>query len=146
MNGPLYHFTCDHGRLGLGDGGMLLPPKRLIRQLPVVPSWQRRMFDLIWMTDLERPNRDGLGLTSYSLGCDRTQYRYRVTQTVAVDRWFDVRRDFPAKYRDELEWNTGALPAHWFVASMPVPVVFDPVNAAWLNADLTDNCQPGAAQ
>lgn len=123
----LYHFTCDHGRLGIGDAGCLLNAKQQGLKVPKVPRYQARLFELIWVTDLETPIREALGLTSFTISCDRTRYRYKVTDAYTVDRWLDVRKDFPQRFRDELERASGALPAHWFVSSMPVPVVYDPV-------------------
>jgi hypothetical protein len=94
----LYHYTCDHGRAELGDSGKLIPPTALIPPSAISrhPKWQQTLFDLIWLTDLDVPLREALGLTSNTVTCDRTQFRYRVEGYSAM-RWTVVRRDFPKK-------------------------------------------------
>lgn len=125
----LYHYTCDHGRAGLGAKGELIAPIEQPLDQTVVDEmtgWQRGLLHLIWMTDLDEPLRKPLGLTAVSLHCDRTQYRYRVTDDKYVHRWITVRRDWPRKLRDGLEQASGAMPGHWWISLRPVPVVFDP--------------------
>lgn len=114
----LYHYTCDHGYAALGDAGNLVPaydlaPDRLEQW------WPAR---LVWLTDLAVPDRDALGLTRRIARCDRTAYRYRVTDEADVSPWIRVRRSFPA---EELEWQAGVRPRHWYVSGVPVPVVLD---------------------
>lgn len=124
----LYHYTCDHGRTQLGNAGVLLPA---VAQRPdhgdrinLFP-WQGW---LVWMTDLDRPIREALGLTSVHLRCDRTAHRYRVTSLEHVMPWGRYAHDHkvPREVRDEIEQAPGR-PAHWWVSLEPVPAVYDPV-------------------
>lgn len=123
MIADLYHYTCDHGHQAIGAAGSILPGARLTdRPTP----WPARF---VWLTDLERPLRQALGLTSYVLSCDRTRFRYRATDTSMVAPWWAVARHLPREVREELEGAVGARPAHWYVSAEPVPVVFDPLGA-----------------
>ena len=116
----LYHYTCDHGH-------------RLIDRY-VVPGDSLGRYDLdgphiyAWFTDLARPLRDALGLTSTILSCDRTQHRYRVTDRRDLIHWRHVRRDHA--WAIDLESAPGARLMHWWVARHPVPVVYDPIRGA----------------
>lgn len=123
-----FHYTCDHGLESLGDEGKLLPGAAFIaaRVYDRMPAWQQTLADLIWLTDLDYPMRDALGLTSVRLACDRTRHRYRVVGYVPM-RYTATRRDLPKRLRDEVESASGALPRHWWVAHTPVPVVYDPI-------------------
>ena len=105
-----YHFTCDHGRRGIGMAGAVRPNRAIL------PA-------LAWFTDLENPDRGQLGLTSLILDCDRMTHRYRVTNPDHVTAWADA--DVPEPYRLALESADGADPEHWFVATRPVPVRLD---------------------
>lgn len=118
----LYHFTCDHGHDALGDDGILLPLATRLDNNPVL-FWPARF---VWMTDLTLPNREGLGLTSHILRCDRTRFRYRVTDNRDIFRWSVAARGYTREQRDALEAEPGARPAHWYVSESPIPVVFDP--------------------
>lgn len=119
----LWHYTCDHGRTVIGDAGTLLPGAAVYGGATV---WTGT---LLWLTDLARPNRLGLGLSSLSLSCDRTQHRYRVTDDANVQRWTTLARTLPRAYREPLEAAVGAMPAHWWVSADGVPAVYDPVIA-----------------
>lgn len=117
----LYHYTCGHGRLALGDEGQLLAAADLVDRVMPWPS------TVIWLTDLPEPDADRLGLTSQILLCDRTAHRYRVTARRGVATWSLVRRHAPNDVVVDLESAPGADPAHWFVALNPVPAVYDPI-------------------
>lgn len=117
----LYHFTCDHGREALGDRGVIRPGADLTDG--AVP-WTSA---LVWLTDLPRPQREGLGLTSHLIRCDRTQYRYRVLDGEQVTRWTTFARDLPRAYRESVECAPGAMPAHWWVAVEGVRAVYEPL-------------------
>jgi hypothetical protein len=97
----LYHFTCIH-QAPLIERTHTLDPE-------VATFWHG-----IWLTDLEAAPREGLGLTSHTLDCDRTRYRFVVDTPVHVHRWIDVRREFEWSLREELERAAGALPMHWY--------------------------------
>lgn len=122
----LWHYTCAHGCQAIGETGMLLPIGRLAKPEALAKlnghEWQKH---LVWLTDLDYPMRDALGLTSYVVGCDRTTYRYRVTDASNARRWVRFRRGLPGAL--DLDFAPGALPMHWWVSLEPVPVVFDPV-------------------
>lgn len=123
MTGDLFHFTCDHGRQQIGDTGTLLPASKLTdKQAP----WPARY---VWLTDMARPDRNALGLTSHTLNCDRIEHRYRVTDPTGVVPWHRVARLLSREQRDLLEAEPGARPMHWFVALRGIPVVYDPVPA-----------------
>ncbi|WP_350351904.1 hypothetical protein ABS642_00895 [Microbacterium sp. A8/3-1] len=110
----LFHFTCDHGAIGIRESGMIQinrPP------LPGAPA-------VLWLTDLEVPNRDGLGLTSRILSCDRTSHRFEVTRPHGVLHWNDAKREhFPRAQIEALEATPGAMPMHWYVSGLPQEVI-----------------------
>lgn len=112
----LYHYTCDHAVASILDQGVVIP---LADQHPdaSVPPWG--LF--AWFTDLDTPDRSGLGLTSNLLSCDRTAHRFTVTDATEVERWVNVRRCHP--WASDLESGPGAMPMHWWVATEPVPVI-----------------------
>lgn len=107
----LYHYTC-------ADAAPLIFSSGYVR-----PNNQPQLggIALAWFTDLDWPDRDALGLTSYSLRCDRTEYR--CTVDADVTRWVRFARTLPATLRRGLELAEGALPMHWWVAAASVPVL-----------------------
>lgn len=116
-----YHYTCDHGRQSIGASGELLPAFMLTdKKIP----WTGFV---VWLTDLERPERDALGLTSNFISCDRTAHRYRVTDSREVMRWSLYARLLTREQREVVEATPGAMPAHWFVSVAGVPAVYDPL-------------------
>lgn len=74
---------------------------------------------LLWLTDLDAPYREGLGLTSTILDCDRTEFRLELLDPSSVRRWVDVRRDYPELWA--LELAPHAMPMHWYVSRCPEP-------------------------
>lgn len=113
----LYHYTCAHGLEGIGTEGtgVLMPHQ-----------------GLVWLTDLEAPFREALGLTSYTLSCDRTAHRFRAVDGLhAVMPWVQFRREAVPPDRRAwaaaLEAAPGAMPRHWWVCALPLLAVFDPV-------------------
>lgn len=124
----LFHYTCDHGHTKIGAQGVLVPGIDLMH--PSVKGTDLLdMARFVWLTDLARPIKDALGLTSNHLTCDRTAHRYRVTAHGIAIRWVDLRRDFAPAVREMLESAPYARPMHWWVAAEPVPVTYDPVEA-----------------
>lgn len=110
----LYHYTCAHSAPGIAKDRWLRPNPH-----PLMPG----AGPLVHLTDLDQPNRHGLGLTSRILRCDRTQFRVTVVTADAV-HWPVFARTIPRSVREELEGVPGALPMHWWVAcGMPVPVL-----------------------
>ncbi len=91
----------------------------------VKPHEQPMLGDrsLAWFTDLDVPHREALGLTSLILSCDRTEHRFKVTQAVDVRWWPRFARELGPREREPLESAAGAMPGHWYVADVSVPVV-----------------------
>lgn len=123
----LWHYTCAHGRAEIGRVGLLKPPERLQaghgRRLPTHLKW---MSYAVWATDLDRPDPDALGLTSWTLGCDRTEFRYRILTPDAVMPWREYAEHLPAEAVTALETAPGAQPDRWWVGSgHSVPVRLD---------------------
>lgn len=111
-----FHYTCrDHGLPGIRANEELYPHP-LLRD-PALPA-------LVWLTDLPHPNREGLGLTSHVLACDRTEVRITVPDHSSIQPWWKWRRAHPEL--GDLSWALqsapGARPAHWFVAPVALPL------------------------
>lgn len=110
----LYHFTCSHATPRIRAAGELFP-------------WPQIQLDgraLVWLTDLEAPTREQVGLTSKTLRCDRMECRFEVDCDPV--RWTDYARGLPREVRRlaaDLSATDGALPAHWWVSEVPVPVL-----------------------
>lgn len=124
---PLWHYTCDHGRAALGDAGTLLP----LQVLKPDVRWHNDfdwLPELIWATDLEIPLRLALGLTMGLVACDRTAHRYRIIDPSGFARWtaWARERGVPRTAARELNFAEGAMPAHWYVSTDTVPVVYAP--------------------
>jgi hypothetical protein len=100
----LYHYTCaDAAPLIERDGYLRAYPQPILTGLPIV-----------WLTDMETPDRSALGLTSHSLGCDRTAHRVVVDATAY--HWPKFARALPMWVRRQLEFAPGAMPMHWWVS------------------------------
>jgi hypothetical protein len=110
----LWHYTCDHGATGIRRDGFIRPNPN-----PFLGA------ALAWFTDLNPPDREALGLTSTMLHCDRLAHSFEV-DSEAVQPWIEARRDLlrtAKKFVLTLESAPGAMPAHWYVSTVPVPVV-----------------------
>jgi hypothetical protein len=109
----LYHYTCSHA-------APLIIQQRWLHANPhpLMPE----VGPLIHLTDLDSPDRHGLGLTSYTLRCDRTEFRVTVVTSEAI-HWPVFARTIPRHVREELESAPGALPMHWYVSRGLVPVL-----------------------
>lgn len=121
-----WHYTCDHGRRGIGATGLLIPLEAQLPSLVPRDATARLMFSLIWLTDLPEPDIPGLGLTSHNLNCERWTHRYRVTDDTGIAPFARIQHLFPAPAQVRL-LRDGARPEHWFVAFRRIPVVYDPV-------------------
>lgn len=122
MTATLWHYTCDHGALALGEAGTLIPPLWQVESVPEgFPPLAYALLSLVWATDLDPPDRYALGLTRDTMAqrCDRMAYRYTVPARSFV-RWGRIRSALPPGLSDALEQAPGAMPAHWFVAQGPV--------------------------
>jgi hypothetical protein len=107
----LYHYTCaDHGRPGIDRDGVLRPNSHPWLATP-----------LVWLTDLDQPWREALGLTSNLLSCDRAAVRYTADPSGCV-RWTVWARRLPRDLREVFESAPGVLPGHWWVSERPLPV------------------------
>ena len=106
--GPLYHFTCEHGFAGISETGLLRPN---------VHPFMRHLGPLLWLTDLPAPSADSVGLTSERLACDRLAYRY-IVHTRAAIRWSDLRDRAPRALVEVLE--SYSAPSHWWVVRRPL--------------------------
>lgn len=118
----LYHYACSHTVELLGSPARLLPAWEHAPNTRGLPHsrW-------LWLTDLATPDTWGLGLTGLITRCDRTEYRYEITEHGLVVPWTSVRRSMPPEIREDLEGAPGALPRHWFVTEDPaVGVLSDP--------------------
>lgn len=127
----LWHYTCDHGRASLGESGHLTPgaSRAAAGALAMLPPAALTAARFVWLTDLDTPIRDALGLTSHILSCDRTAHRYRVTDDRECTSFTELlRMSSPGLYAllRPLTETPGAMPAHWWVAARPVPVTLDP--------------------
>lgn len=107
----LYHFTCRDGLEAITREGVIRPH--------VSPQVGR---PLVWLTNLDVPNRLALGLTSHTLGCDRMEYRFEVDDHLAI-HWPAFFRSLPFADRRRavaLHYGYGVRPAHWFVSEQPI--------------------------
>jgi hypothetical protein len=106
----LFHYCCSHSAAGILSDGVLRPhPNPILGNLP-----------LIWLTDLDTPDRAALGLSSRLISCDRTEYRVEV-DTDAATHWPTFARRFPHGRR-ALETAEGVLPMHWYVSEQLIPI------------------------
>jgi hypothetical protein len=110
----LYHYCCSHSLKGIRRDGFLKPH----RQVALGD------VELVWLTDLEVPDRLALGLTSRRLHCDRTKHRVEVDAEAI--HWPRYARQLPLELRRPLELATGARPMHWYVSEHSVPVAPGP--------------------
>jgi hypothetical protein len=109
----LWHFTCSHRASLIVTDGVLKPnPQPFLRGAA-----------LVWLTDLDVPDRDGLGLTSSFIKCDRTEFRFEATSHIGIEPWITSRwrQAMTPVDRDDFEFY--GQPLRWFVATMPVPVL-----------------------
>lgn len=126
----LFHYTCQHVADRLGVYAVLQPLRgHAPEATKLLPRPLRWMSAVLWLTDLEEPNRAALGLTSVTLHCDRTERRYRVDDWAMIRplRWSDARGQYPALHVMELESPPGAQPEHWWISTVDQPAKLDPI-------------------
>lgn len=109
-----WHFCCKHSAQGVDRDGYLRPnPQPALRGIP-----------LVWLTDLDVPDAEGLGLTNRSglITCNRTECMY-VVETDMAESWTEwVRwRGIDRLTRDAMELY--GRPRHWFLVEGEVPVL-----------------------
>lgn len=105
----LWHYTCDHAWMRIGSRGWLKPG----------PD------GFIWLTDLDVPHRDGLGLSSAFIECDRTAHRYRVEPGHDAHPFVRMQHAFDPARWDALMRVPGGLVRHWYVAAVLVRATLD---------------------
>lgn len=108
----LYHYTCNHGLNGIIADRKLMPNPH---------PWLGHA--LVWLTDLDTPDRAALGLTAEHITCDRTENRVTVTYTPIIRPWVEWAKwaTVPYLVRDMLEGG-GGLPMHWWVCPVALPL------------------------
>jgi hypothetical protein len=124
--GALYHFTCSHAAPHIDRARALVPQVSwrhldsllLERGEPMTGLW--RAPAVVWLTDMRSPDRDALGLTSRTLKCDRTEFRYTV-ETDAAEPWLAFARRYDAS--PEYLARLPGKPGRWFVMAGRVPVI-----------------------
>lgn len=102
----LYHYTCD-------DRVEAIKRQRWLRG--TVHPYFADLGAIVWLTDLDTPDRDALGLSQTYIACDRTRHRVTVV-TDKAEHWPVLARRIPRQARESLELAPGALPMHWYVA------------------------------
>jgi len=112
----LYHFTCIDGHRYIETTGALQP--------------QPNCWPFIWLTSEADPDFEATGLQAFSvstLDCDRTEYRYIVTDLTTCRPWLG------SPERIFVSGNSSFLhaleqfgdPEHWWITTQPVPCLLD---------------------
>lgn len=133
-----FHYTCRHAATRIeNDGGFVLPlagwedldALAAAHRLPVSGLGDRTppVPAVSWWTDLDRPDRVGLGLEATLGTCDRTETVF-VPQTIPAPGQPDDRfipwRAFAAEHRPDFDWRfvleLGRLPDRWWVTTTPI--------------------------
>lgn len=112
----LYHFTCAHARRDIGTG-----PRCLL-----VPHPHPLLgCKVLWLTSLDAPDPDEVGLTQSFIRCDRREFRYEVLDLAHCRTWYDsAERDAaPGDVRRALELY--GRPDTWWISDVPVVARFD---------------------
>lgn len=107
----LYHYCCSCSARRITARGFLRPHGRA--QFGV---------DLVWLTDQAIPNRQGLGLTSTILRCDRLEHQYVIDcEDSQVVRWLDspIRKELSREVGFEA-FEDGRQPETWWIATKPI--------------------------
>ena len=107
-----YHYTCREKAKQIGATGILLP-----NQIYGGPA-------LVWLTDLDRPDIEALGLTAHELDCDRSEIRYRTRRTEFTP-WIGSTLHASMPPLTQAEFHRGRSPKHWFYSTVPVAVIRD---------------------
>ena len=106
----LYHYTCAHSAAKIGVDRVLRPNPLSFRHL-------------LWLTDLPEPDMYGLGLTSFMLKCDRTEFKVTVETENAV-KWTIWAHDNKVDFANRLglDGAEGAKPLRWWVCESEIPI------------------------
>jgi len=109
-----WHFTCDDGAKQIGEMGLLRPHFH-----PLVGA------SLVWLTGDREISRDGAGLTSVTLSCDRMAHCYRVVDDEAhlkVRPWLGSPEQARTAPHVQADLHRYSDPAKWFISRKPVLV------------------------
>ena len=112
MTSPLYHYTCDHGFVGISKTGTV------------------NLGDdgLVWFTDLSQPHSKVLGLDSgLDFLCSRTAYRFRADDHSTIVSWLEYQKRLPEELVWGYEMRDKAQPERWYVSDVPVKAVLAPM-------------------
>lgn len=120
MTYRFFHYTCAHAAPHIRRDRVLKP--NIHADLPATAP-------IVWLTDLDsagRIERFALGLTSFQIGCDRTEWQVIVElddKPLWWPRW--AKTAIPKPHRLALETSTGGLmPGTWYLAlGAEVPIV-----------------------
>jgi len=97
--------------------GALIPNRH-----PFLPN----LRPIVWLTTMERADAEALGLTSSDLvRCDRTEHRFRVTDTSSCFPWRAAVDNAPAWAIDPAVIDMlerGRRSDTWWISALPVPV------------------------
>lgn len=106
----LFHYTCEHSAAKIGVDRVLRPNPLSFRHL-------------LWLTDLDKPDMYGLGLTMFSLKCDRTEFKVTVDTETAV-KWTLWAHDNKVDFNNRLglDGAVGAMPLRWWVSETEIPI------------------------
>lgn len=111
----LYHFTCADGHQQIERTGTLRP--------------QTAMWPFVWLTSEADPDFEASGLRGFDgftiLDCDRTDYRYVVTDLTTCRPWLGSpeRPRVSARFLQLLEQFGD--PQHWWITTEPVTCELD---------------------
>lgn len=105
----LYHYTCRCSWNKIRQDQTLIPNKH---------PWLAE--PLIWLTDLQKVNRDALGLTSMMLACDRGEIRIPVSLDYAVPWMAYANAAQVQVYVRRLFNGAPSLPRRWWVSMSPI--------------------------
>lgn len=124
----LYHYCCDHSEPGIRRDGVIRPGMPWYRydarlaanDEPMSGLW--RAPAVCWLTDMPEPDATALGLTSYSIPCDRTEFRFTVARGTDVMPWLQFATTHGANPGWLAVLHVGRQPDRWFVGICPQPV------------------------
>jgi len=108
---PLYHFTCADGHRRIGRYNCLLMPQS--------------MWPFVWLTTEPVPDFEATGLTSITLDCDRTQFRYVVTDVSVCRPWLGSPERGRVSRPFLCEMEEHGDPEHWWISTEPVRAEWD---------------------
>jgi hypothetical protein len=122
MNPILFHFTCRHAAERIGQRGWLLPSVRLMSplQLRNLPNDVLMAGQAVWLATDRDATQRSLGFDGILSQCDRTEYRYRVTEPGAVRPWTEVRTGWPPEVVAALEEGQDKRPETWWLGRGPM--------------------------